>query len=477
MLVVTHPAGCAQERDYIFGVVLGDFLGLEWQARVEQRHDVEITVPALSPSRRLTIADRLFAVSAQGDVAEQRLPGWWLTERSLPKSPLPRWRPPEPLAPTLAEPELPVLYGEELPCGSHLEERDEDLALGLDLFGSVFFLLSRYEEVALSARDGHDRFPAEASIASTEGFLRRPLANEYVEVLWAALHHLWPRIQRRRRTFQVRPSHDVDWPMHPTTSLPRAAKGALGNLLRHREPRLSRASFRALRGRRSDDPYDTFDFMMEVSERHGLRSAFYFMAGSTNSAYDGDYSLEDPWIEGLLGRIHGRGHELGLHPSYETFRDSAALISERDALIAACERADVRQEHWGGRQHFLRWQSPVTWRAWEEAGMSYDSSLGYPRDPGFRCGVCFEYRVFDLIARRALDLRERPLIVMEASLVGDGDGAGSAQRALDEIALLCERCRLFEGEFTLLWHNSRLTSKRERELYRTAVGWAAGASR
>ena len=42
-------------------------------------------------------------------------------------------------------------------------------AMTVDVLGSIFFLLTRYEEIVIGTRDRHGRFPASASIAGREG--------------------------------------------------------------------------------------------------------------------------------------------------------------------------------------------------------------------------------------------------------------------------------------------------------------------
>ena len=44
-------------------------------------------------------------------------------------------------------------------------------------------MLSRYEELIIKERDIHNRFPAYLSIAKQNGFLDRPLIDEYIIVL------------------------------------------------------------------------------------------------------------------------------------------------------------------------------------------------------------------------------------------------------------------------------------------------------
>ena len=463
VLLVRQPNTYPAERSYALDVVLGEFLGLTWEISPEARTDVEITLPELSAPGTITIADCLFATPEHQ----------WLTGESMPIRPLARWDlDGTSIAPTLVTSDLPIIYGTRLAGGTYYEEAADEIKLGVDIFGSVFFQLARYEEIVCPSRDAYDRFPAGATLAHGEGFLTRPLANEYVEVLWAAMARLWPRLNRRKRVFKESLSHDVDSPLYPTTSPPRVLKAALGDITRRRDHRLALARLRTLRdqprGDHVGDPYNTFEFIMDLSEGQGLRSAFYFIAGTTNPSRDGTYSLDDPWIGRLIRRIHERGHEVGLHPSYESFRDPATIRSEHEALLQTCAQLGVGpQSVVGGRQHFLRWENPVTWRAWEQAGLAYDSSLGFPDDVGFRCGVCLDYPVFDLLARRPLRLVERPLVVMEKALFGERTTFD--QDGLETIEQLRDRCKLFGGNFTLLWHNSRLASRRERRLYAAAL--------
>jgi hypothetical protein len=470
-LEIKTPASYRAEREYVIDVLVNDFLGLRHTIAREARDDVAIALAGDDSGRRLVLPDALFAIP----------PSDWLTPASLPETPLERWDVSgSALEPDVPTPPLPVLFGGRLANGSFLEVSEAGLRLGLDIFGSAFFMLTRYEEAARPERDALGRFPGGSSIADREGFLRRPVVNEYLEVLWAALTSLWPRLERKRGTFRERATHDVDWPLCGTASLRGVLKRALGEAVLGRDPILARdrlvSSLHRRRGRLEDDLCYTFDFIMDVGEEHGVQSSFNFITDHTGGLLDGSYSMDDPLIRGLLRRIHGRGHEIGLHPSYETFLNAEQTRAEFDELKRACEEEAIQQSSWGGRQHFLRWENPTTWQNWEEAGLDYDSTLGYPERVGFRCGVCFEYPVFNLRTRKRLRLRERPLVVMEMSLFGDRPVnferalGREHERARADIAELKEACRVHGGEFVFLWHNSRLVSRRARAVYRQAVG-------
>jgi hypothetical protein len=463
MLQVSHPPTYHAERRYIHDVLLGEFLGLEYQARLEMRSDVRVTLQGDASGKELILADVLFQTPQDE----------WLMPASLPEQPLPLWRASEDsVNATLVSSELPIIYGNRVPGGSYYEASWSKATLSVDVFGSAFFTLTRYEEAVKPDRDARERFPAVASLAYQEGFLDRPIVNEYVEVLWWALKRLWPGLRRKQRTFRTCLSHDVDRPFC-TKSLPRMLKNAVEDIVERRTLPLAKRRVRSFaqvkRGHLDRDICNTFEFIMDLSEKHGLRSSFYFMTARTAGMIDGNYSMADPWIKNLLRRMHERGHEIGLHPSYNTFRDPEQVRREFYILLKAAEAEGIVQWGWGGRQHYLRWEAPTTWQAWENAGLNYDATLSFADRIGFRCGVCYEYRVFNLRTRAALRLRERPLLVMEDSALSRRYMSLTFEQAWREIGRLKDRCKLFGGDFNLLWHNSRLVEEHERDLYRDVV--------
>jgi peptidoglycan/xylan/chitin deacetylase (PgdA/CDA1 family) len=357
---------------------------------------------------------------------------------------------------------LPILYGPVAPSTSPAR-------LAVDVFGSAFFMLTRYEELVVDERDGFGRFPAASSVAARGDFLGIPIVDAYVEVLWDALQRTWPRLQRRPRAFQVLLTHDVDDPLATLDHGPRdVARQLAGDVVRRRDPRLALQRARSLLGDRRLDPNNTFDFLMDVSERHGLRSAFYFLPYRDEQPRNGPYLFEHPWVRSLIGRIAARGHEIGLHPTFCTYRDAARTSEELGRLMRVAEAEGVDQQAWGGRQHYLRWANPDTWRNWEAAGLSYDSTVGYAEIVGFRTGTCHPYRVFDLRERRPLRLRERPFQVMDVTLLSTM--ALTPEAALEALSAIAAECRRYRGCLGVLWHNNTLLrSAREQRWYETLV--------
>lgn len=467
MLHVRVPDGRLSEREYIISVFLGDFLGLQHRISVEERADTAITFDGDEERRLLCIADVLL----------QTPEPHWLKPESMPQLPLERWSPLDlPFSiPELAEP-LPVLFGSAKP-GAGVQIDGSEVTCGIDIFGSGFFMLTRYEEIAVDRRDAFDRFPATASIAYRDGFLHRPIVNEYLEILWAAMKFLWPQLERRQRSYRAVLSHDVDWPL-VTLGLPwtQVAKSAAGDITVRHDPLLAiqrlKSRVETGRGRFDRDVGNVFDFIMAMSEKYGLQSAFYFIAGHSGGRIDGTYDIESPWIRSLLKTIHDRGHEIGFHGSFNTYRDGEQTKREVDQLLRVCEEEGVTQRHWGGRQHYLRWSNPDTWRNWDQSGLTYDSTLGYADHVGFRSGVCYEYPTFDLVKNRCLALRERPLLVMEGTLFRTTSPSYMAlpdDQGLERFNQLLSTTKRFSGDFTLLWHNSTLISAAQRRLFRQCI--------
>lgn len=361
---------------------------------------------------------------------------------------------------------LPVIYGDQA-----ITTTQTTIHCNIDIFGSIFFMLSRFEEVALADRDARDRFPATASLSFRAGFLDRPIVDEYIELLWSLMKRLWPGLERRRRQGTVKVSCDVDQPFDRIGRDP----VMLARVLRHElylKPRPTIAARRVANfvaspfGSHHFDPFYSFDWYMDQCERAGHRAAFYFIADHSAGAIDGTYEIDEPRILALMRKLAGRGHEIGMHGSYNTYRDAAQIAHERGRLARACEAAGLDEKPLGNRQHYLRWDSAETPDHLEAAGFDYDTTGSFADRPGFRYGTCHPFAMWSWKTLGPLKLRQHPLVIMECSVLADGYlGMGHSQDALDLMKTLKERALRYGGDFTLLWHNSELMRLADRRFF------------
>ena len=322
----------------------------------------------------------------------------------------------------------------------------------IDILASSFFMLSRWEEYVNPERDTHNRFPAKASIAYKHGFLDRPIVNEYVELLWILLEKIGCTQKRKSRTYKIVPTHDVDRPFL-FTSLFQNIRLFGGYIKRGDFQGLFDFCKYAIKG---IDPWDTHDLFMDLSEKSNVKSYFFFLPKGNNK-HDGRYEVSDPKIKKLYRRIKNRGHHIGFHPSYDAYNDIELFQNEKKNLEEA-----VGEKMKFGRQHFLRFSTPYTWQIWNKSGMDWDSTMSYADYSGFRCGVCYPFPVFDIKHRKQLKLRERPLIVMEGSLIGYEEL--SLEEAKKKIDNLKSEVKQYNGEFVFLYHNSSFFEGSYRQL-------------
>ena len=321
-------------------------------------------------------------------------------------------------------------------------EVNNDVRFPIDILGSTFFMLTRYEEHVNPMRDEHGRFPTKESLAYKHGFLHRPIVNEYVELLWAILQEMGCTQLRKRWNYKLVPTHDVDIPFL-FDGIFKSLRSISGFIKRGRYAELGRYVSHRLTNR---DPFDTYDMFMDLSEKQGVKSNFFFLQKGS-AKQDKNNNISSPKIRKLIKHIKFRGHNVGFHPSYNAYNDPELYQSEKNKLEEVVGEPVV-----SGRNHYLRWDVAKSPRLWENNEMSWDSTLGYADHAGFRCGVCYPFPLYDLENDCQLDVHERPLIAMEWSLIHyqglDLEGCRSY------IDLLRSEVKKYQGEFVFLYHNS-----------------------
>lgn len=366
---------------------------------------------------------------------------------------------------------LPAPCVSELPA-QLIEKFADHAVIHYDILGLTYWMLNRIEEIGRTDLDNHQRFPAIHSHAYQHNYLERPVVDEWLHVLGQVMQYVWPALELKQHQFSMKVSHDVDAPSRYGF---KSAKGLIkimaGDVLKRRDFKSALVAplicMRSGKQLHSADPFNTFDWIMLQSEKHNLVSAFYFICGRTDVSKDADYEPEHPAIRQLMRDIHARGHEIGLHPSYSSFQSPETIKNEAKRLRSVMQEEGIVQQDFGGRMHFLRWEHPTTIQAWSDAGMTYDTTLSYADLPGFRCGTCYEYPAFNTVTQQTLQIRIRPLIAMECTVIAERYmGLGYTDAAVAQFELLKDACRKVGGCFTLLWHNSHFTTQQDKELYK-----------
>ena len=109
-----------------------------------------------------------------------------------------------------------------------------------------------------------------------------------------------------------------------------------------------------------------------------------------------------------------------------------------------------------------------TWAILNANGIKYDLSLGYPEMPGFRCGICYPFKTFDIVKKKKLDLIEIPLIVMDVSIL---DYLKEVDFDL-QLKKILNNVKKYNGVLNVLWHNDQFDSvkfEKNRNLFNSII--------
>jgi peptidoglycan/xylan/chitin deacetylase (PgdA/CDA1 family) len=421
MLKIRIPQSFENERRYIIDLFFHELLGLKYDLIVYDERDYEIELPNAAI---LIIKDHFFSdISADNYLDLRYFPNAPFFVRSS----------------FCDSEEMPVFYGNPT-----VQVDENKIICSADIFASAFFMLTRWEEYVNPVRDKYDRFPGKESYLQTHKLHYRPLVNEYEAFLWKILVHLGLDAQRKQRQFKLIPTHDVD-NFARYDQLKKVFRALGGDLIKRKSIsqffKTINTSIAVCRGKRKD-PYDMFDELMDMSENAGVKSEFYFIPGVLGET-DVRYQFLSEPVRQTIEKIESRGHIVGYHAGMDSFKNPKQFTVEINRIRSVAKRVI------SGRQHYLRFAVPFTWRLWSENGFKYDSSICYENDIGFRAGIACEYPVFDILERKQLALIERPTIVMErAVLLLYPDPVDFLKTSLK----IRKQVEKHHGQFVFLWH-------------------------
>lgn len=454
--LIKIPDACVNEQTYVLNFVFEKVFGISIQIEQHANNHVEI-----SRKGKTILVNADFYIRASRN---------WLSEKTLPKLPLQHWSlERDNIFSNCVDQNIPVLYGKP---GYKIV--NDKYFVNADLFGSIFFMLSRYEENINSIKDKHDRVIASSTIASRSNFLNRPIVNEYIEVIWFFLKKQWPNLKRTNRNFRKFITCDVDHIIDPASfSFIKTIKRFFARIFRDK---LLMQAFKDLINfflvklniYKLDSCINGIKKIIEMNSAIGNEVTFNFIPVQTSKDFDRNIIFETNQARKILRLINSSGHKIGFHPGYKTFNDQEAFRDSLHVFKNNLESLNISTNFIGGRQHYLRFDISKTPMIWEKMKLQYDSSLAYAEESGFRCGICYEFPMYDLISRKSMNLLQRPLIIMEGTII-DYEGLGYSEKAKSKFKYFKDICKQFNGDFTLLWHNSSLIRNEDVKIYEKLI--------
>lgn len=430
MLQILVPNNNHSERAYTLKILFKEFLALKYELIWGEQNDYILTFS----DKTIIIRDHFFSLFPHNlsYLCKEAIPtkvSWDSTHS------------------------IPFLYGT-----NSIDFQHNSIICDADIFGASFFMLSRFEEHVLTEKDQFDRFDENQSLSIKESFSHIPIVNEYALLLQKFLAQLKYPITSTK-SFSILLTHDVDYLQFYNKFSVFFQRFYKCIFKYHNYPQAYkeiRSYFTFLLDSKHD-PYNSFDELMQTSKQYGLTSHFFFIA-SNASPYDQDYQLHSKQVQNLLNNILEKGHKIGLHVGYDSFSNYQQICDEKASLTKFMSHPTF------SRQHYLRFNITQTPRLLDMAGIQWDSSLGFSQNIGFRCGSCFSFSMFDILERKQLTIKQKPLLIMDtafASLVQKDSQKHAKEKFFD----IAKKVRQHNGELVILWHNSSVKQDKWPKLY------------
>jgi hypothetical protein len=434
----------------------------------------EVTLVTYSRSRVEPFHGKHLVIGASRDFWDH-----YGTEASVPRSPLARF----PLAALRVQPNARLKEPFVLPYTSQVVPPTAEfsgdatrtrasIVTGVDVVASALFWITAYEETLIRERDEVGRIPQRRLTLLRERLMTRALVDEYCELVVRWLDMLGTPATSKAAPFRAALTHDVDSGIGVRglrQHVDHGIRTLFREIIRQRRPwtGLLGAGQWTLRGLGLLRETTMFRDIVALDAEFGFRSFFFLMANGTHPR-DATYDVGSPAVRRVIAAIREAGADIGLHVGLNAHGAPDRLRSEWEAL----RRADPEARP-VARSHYLAFFPPVTWRHLSALGFTADSTMGFSRHIGFRCGTCRAFKPYDVERHEILPIWELPMSVMDIDLFLGQPGESDAAR-IAAVAELSATVRAHGGCMVVNWHNIHYVGH-YREVYRAILAGLRGA--
>lgn len=336
---------------------------------------------------------------------------------------------------------------------------ERNSSLPYDPFSAIFFMVTRYEEYLPYRKDQYGRFTAKESLAFKHGFLQRPVVNLWARQVAETLLVYYPALQVKKGRYRFLPTYDIDqaWAFKGK-GFARSSASFLKCIVSGEFSQIA-LRVKTLTGIIAD-PFDTFDYQLELQKQFGLHPLYFFLF-ARYSEYDKNIPTTNIKFRQLIKRLADYA-DAGIHPSYASNADPDLIRKEIEELSKV-----LNKEITMSRQHYLKLHLPETYRNLVACDITNDYTMGFAALPGFRAGICTPFQFYDIDLETVIPLKVVPFAVMDGTLRDYMQL--SPEEAMQVISRLIDEVKAVGGVFSSLWHNESLSEagrwKGWREVY------------
>lgn len=315
-----------------------------------------------------------------------------------------------------------------------------------DILGSIFYVISLYDDFLNEETDEHDRNIGSKSLLFKMNWLNKLIVERWCEQFIDFVESQnGCSLNATKISFEIIPTFDID-----NVYAYRLKKGwrkymsIARDIIKYDRMRLKERK-EVLAGLKKD-PYDTFDIIEEISSK-GFNVKVFWLLGEYGT-YDRNVDYDNPHHRRLIELVDNFA-QVGLHPSYKSNKSIISLREEKTRIeeILGREVSDTRQ-------HFLKVKLPFTFIDLEKVGFTNDYSLGYADQIGFRAGIARPFTWFNLKENRPSTLKLHPISYMDGTL--NEYMELNIDEAVKMVKMLKSEVQTYGGNFVALWHNETI---------------------
>ena len=350
---------------------------------------------------------------------------------------------------------------------SDVKKHTGNLEFEADIIGSIFWMISRYEEFFCDSNDSHGRFISVFSKLKQKNF-HQPIVDINIFFLSKIFKLFFGLNIKLNNKYKLVATHDIDYPfVTKNSTFYSLIKSSIADLINRKSLFLAvkRLSSYFLNNLNSD-PANNIEWIINANSNIFDKTIFFYISKSRLGPLDTLCDISDSDELNQLKLICCNKIEIGLHPSYLSSDNYSFLKEEKDILDNILNSISAN-EVLSSRQHYLRFNIRTHLNEFNNMKIKNEYSFGFSDYHGFRCGTCRPYKPYDVFNRRTLDFTVRPLIIMDTTLLK------YLKYSENEIINLHKNysatVKKYNGEFIILWHNTALMTEKRKSLYKNIL--------
>ncbi len=345
---------------------------------------------------------------------------------------------------------IPFLFS---PYGPIFSNEKDSVKINKDIIASAFYFLTCWQEYAEDREMiPGDRYDFKESLQYYWDFTEIPVVDRYCNMFLVCMETVSKKFSRQlkwpnKSLFVLTVTHDIDYWNFWTEE-------HIEKILKYNKDRIKKTPIRSLY------KYIGHFITKKLLWNHKrvikkiLRIEKKYLSDSTCFIISGRGTLDSRQNyfqdKKLLAEVKDvlKNSDIGLHGTTIAAFDKQALNDQLSSLYN--ENFVVN----GYRNHYLSFDYQKSFKILEEAGLKFDSTLGFWEHIGFRAGISYPFYPFNIEENRPFRVLEIPLTVMDTTLYSGKAMNLKPLKAYWKIKKLIMRARKNGSHLCFLWHNT-----------------------